>query len=283
MKWCTSQFVQVEKRDRYAPMEDTLPPLIERALRGQPGFLAFYLHNRSRLLGTRASLELAQNLSNRLAQCAPDFPAEIRSLLDYLLRDGQQVVSTTAGEFILMCGVLSLGTCAAVMPEWREEAFTRLAHHAQNSARRVRDGVALALQKMLSADPAVTLERLINLLKEGDCLQMRACVATISETTLLTSPPMIMSALVMQRISLEYLHALPMTERKRADVRVLRQALGYTLSVVTVASPDDGFALMYEMATWNDPDINWVLRENLKKRRLAKFRDYADKVIDLMV
>jgi hypothetical protein len=111
---------------------------------------------------------------------------------------------------------------------------------------------------------------------------MRACLAAVSETALLTSARVVASALIMQRVALEYLHMLPTTERKHTDARVLRQALGYTLSVVTAASPDDGFALMCEIATWNDLDINWVLRENLKKRRLARFRDYTEKVIDLM-
>jgi hypothetical protein len=31
-----------------------------------------------------------------------------------------------------------------------------------------------------------------------------------------------------------------------------------------------------ECATWNDADITWVLRENLRKKRLAKFiRDFV--------
>jgi hypothetical protein len=81
---------------------------------------------------------------------------------------------------------------------------------------------------------------------------------------------------------LERLHALPAAERKRADVRVLRQSLGYTLSVVAAAAPEKGFALMRECATWGDPDINWVLRENLKKKRLAKFAEHTEKVSKLL-
>ncbi len=140
----------------------------------------------------------------------------------------------------------------------------------------------MALQKLLVAAPDETLLMLMDLLDRGDCLQLRVCLAAVSETALLTSIQFVASALIIQRVALEYLHALPTAERKRSDVRVLRQTLGYTLSVVTAASPDDGFALMCEIATWNDPDINWVLRENLKKRRLARFRDYTDKVLALL-
>ena len=267
---------------RYALMEDTLQPLIDRAMAGQPAFLEFYLRDQGRLPGTRANLELAQDLSNHLALLAPDFPGEMRTLLSYLACDEKRVVSNTPGEFVLMCGVLGLGACAAVVPAWREDTFDQLAEYACSPAWRVRESAATALQKLLAAAPDETLLKLLDLLDEGDCLQMRACLAAVSEPALLTSARVVSSALIMQRVALEYLHSLPAEERKIPATRVLRQALGYTLSVVTAASPDDGFALMYEIATWNDPDINWVLRENLKKRRLARFRDYTEKVIALM-
>ncbi len=263
-------------------MEDTLQPLIDRAMAGKPGFLEFYLRDQSRLPGTRANLDLAQDLSNHLALLAPDFPSEMRGLLNHLVRDEKRVVSNTPGEFVLMCGVLSVGACAASVPVWREEGFSQLSRYARSAAWRVREGAAMALQKLLIAAPDEMLLKLMDLLESGDCLQMRACLAAVSETALLASTQVVTSALIMQRVALEYLHMLPAADRKHTDARVLRQALGYTLSVVTAASPDDGFALMCEIATWNDLDINWVLRENLKKRRLARFRDYTEKVIDLM-
>jgi hypothetical protein len=178
--------------------------------------------------------------------------------------------------------VLGFGASAVTVADWREDAFERLANYARSRAGRVRDAAVLALQKLLFAAPDDTLLLLMDLLDRGDCLQLRACLAAISEPTLLTSAQFVASALIMQRVAIEYLHALPAAERRRVDARSLRHALGYTLSVVTAANPDDGFALMCEIATWNDPDINWVLRENLKKRRLAKFREYTGKVIDLM-
>lgn len=263
-------------------MHDTLQSLIERALTDQPGFLEFYLREQSRLPGPRANLELAQDLGQLLAFLAPAFPDEMRVLLDYLARDEKRVATNTPGEFVVLCAVQGFGACAAAMPAWRDEIFSLLAQYACSLSWRVRESTATALQKLLLAAPDETLVLLMNLLDQGDCLQLRACVAAISEPSLLHSPQFISSALIMQRVALECLHSLPASERKRSEVRVLRQALGYTLSVVAAASPEDGFALMCEIATWNDPDINWVLRENLKKRRLAKFRTYTDRVIDLM-
>ncbi|HEY0755482.1 MAG TPA: hypothetical protein VGD98_16110 [Ktedonobacteraceae bacterium] len=263
-------------------MEDTLQPLVERALTNQPGFLEFYLRDQSRLPGPRGNVELAQDLSQHLAFLAPAFPIEVRSLLNHLVREEPLVVINTPGEFVVMCGVLGLGTSAIAVAEWREGILICLAQYARSHSARVRESVALAFQKLLLAAPDETLVFLMDLLDRGDCLQLRACLAAISEPSVLSTVQFISSALIMQRVAIEYLHALPLSERKRADVRVLRQVLGYTLSVVTAANPDDGFALMCDIATWNDVDINWVLRENLKKRRLARFREYTGKVIDLM-
>ncbi|HEU5379325.1 MAG TPA: hypothetical protein VFV38_28215 [Ktedonobacteraceae bacterium] len=263
-------------------MQDTLQPLVMRALAGQPGFLEFYLRDQSRLPGARANVELAQDFSHILAFKAPTCPRETRALLNHLVRDEKHVVSNTPGEFILMCGVLAFGYCAAAIPTWRPDIFPLLTHYACSLAGRVREATALALQRLLVAAPDEILPALRELLERGDCLQQRACLAAISEPSLLESSEFVSAALSMQRAAVERLRALPATQRRRSDVRILRQALGYTLSVVTAACPDSGFALMCEIATWNDPDINWILRENLKKRRLAKFRDYTDKVIDLM-
>ncbi len=263
-------------------MQDTLQSLIERALIGQPGFLEFYLRDQSRLPGARANLELAQDFSQILALKAPHVPHQARVLLRHLMSDEKRVVTNTPGEFVLLCGVLASGYCAAALPLWRLDVFPQLTRYACSLSWRVREATALALQKLLVAAPGEMLSALVELLARGDCLQQRACLAAISEPSLLASAEFVTPALAMQRVAIERLHALPTTQRRHPDVRVLRQALGYTLSVVTAACPDGGFALMCEIATWNDPDINWILRENLKKRRLARFSDYTARVIDLL-
>jgi hypothetical protein len=66
--------------------------------------------------------------------------------------------------------------------------------------------------------------------------------------------------------------ARPAGERRNADVRALRQALGYCWSVAVAADPQPGlrrFALLEAAA---DPDVQWVVRENRKKARLARLR-----------
>ena len=155
-------------------------------------------------------------------------------------------------------------------------------HFACSESWRVREGVAMALQRLLPVIPQETVEYLMELATKGNCFQQRASVAAISEPSLLHDKAMIDAALVIQRFVLERLRELSSTDRKHEDVRALRQSLGYTLSVVAAASPEKGFALMGDCAKWNDTDINWILRENLKKKRLAKFVEHTEKVSKLL-
>jgi hypothetical protein len=140
----------------------------------------------------------------------------------------------------------------------------------------------MAFQRLLPVAPQETIEYLIELATKGNCFQQRASVAAIAEPPLLHTPDTIDAALLIQCLVLERLHALPATVRKHEDVRALRQGLGYTLSVVAAASPEKGFALMRQCAAWDDPDVNWILRENLKKKRLAKFVEHTEKVSKIL-
>src|SRR5579859_1680633 len=264
-------------------MHDTLASLIERALTGNQRPLEFYLRDHSRLPGPRANLELANDVSHLLAASVARHPDSVRSLLNYFANgDRKMVVSNTPAEFIMLCGIISFGTCASIEPEWREETFKLLDHYACSPYWRVREGVAIAYQHLLQADMRATLLRLMNLVTDGNFLQQRAAIATIAEPSLLLTSDLLGSALDLQRIALERLHHVPPLERKCEEFRVLRRTLGYTVSVVTAAVPEQGFALMRECASWSDPDISWILRENLKKKRLAKFAQDTESVAKLL-
>jgi hypothetical protein len=60
-----------------------------------------------------------------------------------------------------------------------------------------------------------------------------------------------------------------MQARKTEDFRVLRQALGYTLSVVAAQVPEEGFDLIDRWLATGDADLCWIVRNNLKKKRLS--------------
>jgi len=60
------------------------------------------------------------------------------------------------------------------------------------------------------------------------------------------------------------------SDRKSESFRVLKKGLGYGLSVAMVACPEKGKELFEKLMRMPDRDINWILRENLKKKRLEK-------------
>ncbi len=255
-------------------MHDTLLSLIERALTGNERPLEFYLRDHSRLPGPRANLELANDVGLLFAASVPKYPENVWKLIDQFANgDRKKVAGNTPEEFIMLCGIIAFGTCAAVYAPWREESFAMLEHYACSTQWRVREGVAIAFQHLLMAIPHDTLIRLTKLAATGNYLQQRAAIASIAEPPLLYNPDLLEPALKIQKIVLDRLRHAPKPDRKTEELRTLRRTLGYTLSVVTVALPEQGFALMRECATWNDSDILWILRENLKKKRLAKFTE----------
>jgi len=261
----------------------TLSSLVERALTGNQRPLEFYLHEQSRLPGPRANLELVNELSYLLAALSAEQPDKVQSVLNYLISDDRsKVVSNTPAEFVVLCGIVAFGACAAAQPKWRGEVFELLEHYACNTCWRVRQGVEIAFQRVLTVAPQETISFLAIMASQGNYFQQRAAIAAIAEPALLYSPEIVQAALSIQRVVLERLHSAPAADRKREDFRALRQTQGYALSVITAVVPEKGFALMRNCATWGDADITWILRENLKKKRLAKFVEYAEGLSKLL-
>lgn len=258
-------------------MHDTLSSLVERALVASPRPLEFYLREHSGLPGPHANINLANDVSSLLAASIPQHPEKVRAILNYWMsNESKTMVSNTPAGFVALCGVLASGFCAAACPEWQDEAFAHLKQYASSPFWKVCDFVAMAYQRLLQADARTTLLQLMELAQSGNYLQQRAAVTTLAEPQLFYSTDLVGPALEVQRVVLASVRTVPAWERRREDFRILRRALGHTVSVVTAAAPAEGFALLAECATWNDADINWVLRENLRKKRLAKFiRDFV--------
>ncbi len=263
-------------------MDETLLPLILRALQDNPRPLEFFLREQSHLPGPRANLKLVDDVSHLLAEVVSTREEDVRRVIEYLTRDEKTLEVNTPGEFVVLCGVLACGVCAAVYAAWRGKVMARLSEFACNASWRVREGTAIAFQRLLEAAPEETSGCLRIWASEGNCWQQRASVAAIAEPAFMNDAVLKEAALDIQRVIVRRFHAIPQSERKREDVRALRQATGYTLSVITAALPEQGFALMRECASWDDADINWILRENLKKKRLAKFSDQVEQLAKIL-
>jgi hypothetical protein len=173
-------------------------------------------------------------------------------------------------EYRAAVGTAGLGRLAVA---GEDDALDLLRAAAGDPRWRVREAVAMALQRIGDADP-VLLREVTDAWAVGTPLEQRAAVAGVCEPRLLRTPAAAAHALALCARVTDALRALPASRRRDADVRTLRQALGYCWSVAVAADPAPGFAalaaLADSVAAAPDDDVRWVLRENLRKARLAK-------------
>jgi hypothetical protein len=59
-------------------------------------------------------------------------------------------------------------------------------------------------------------------------------------------------------------------ERRRDEFRALRKGMGYCWSVAVAAGPAAGKRAMEAWIGHGDLDVQWVMRENLRKKRLER-------------
>jgi hypothetical protein len=142
----------------------------------------------------------------------------------------------------------------------------------------VRELVAAGLQTMLAADWDRTLAALRSWVADGRPLEVRAAAAAVAEPPLLDDPVRGNDALSIQEAAVGVLAAISSAERRKDDVRVLRQGLGYTVGVAVASVPGPGTGLLVRMARSGDPDLSWVVRENMKKARLRRIPEVSTKV-----
>jgi hypothetical protein len=59
-------------------------------------------------------------------------------------------------------------------------------------------------------------------------------------------------------------------DRKSEAFKALRKGLGYGWSVAVVACPEASEPLLEKWFASEDPDVRWIMKENLKKERLSR-------------
>ncbi len=223
-----------------------------------------YFTAHSGLPGPRANLELAQ----AVAEIAD--AAALRSF------------AGSDDEFTALCGVIGLGRLLAAAPEASGEAAEvedELRMRAADARWRVREGAAMALQRLGDAQPArfwSLVDRWTSVAEreprvtDAELLVLRAVVAGVAEPRLVkTATEARRGQAVLRRVT-RLLERVPGEDRRQEGFRVLRQALGYAWSVVLVGAPQEGFELLEGMARSGDRDLEWIVRENLRKTRLVR-------------
>jgi hypothetical protein len=207
-----------------------------------------YLAANSNLPGPRGNLELVAAFADIAA------PAMVRRM------------AASPDEYEAACGAVGLGRLLA---EGGGAAAAELRALANDERWRVREGVAMGLQRLGDAD----MDRLIALAAEwatGSPLVQRAAAAGICEPRLLATAEAAGAALhLLDEITAD-VTSQPPARRRDPDVRTLRQALGYCWSVAIAAAPDEGFTRLERWATTDDPDVRWIVKENLGKKRLER-------------
>lgn len=205
-----------------------------------------YLDARSGLPGPRGNIELALAVAD-LGDAA---------LFDELIASGD--------EYRTFCGVVGLGKAAAA-----PRVAARLRKLSKDRRWRVREAVAMGLQRLGDVDlPSLELI-VLEWADDRHPLVQRAAAAAICEPRLLRAPEVAATAVEVCRRCTAGLVARPADERRDADLRTLRQGLGYCWSVAVAADPRPGLAAFAALDE-TDADVAWIVRKNRGKKRLAR-------------
>jgi hypothetical protein len=245
------------------------------------GVLEHYLASRSTLPSPSMNLALvrgfAYGVGEIVAQSNPPVVALAKLLDGWAALSVESTPTNDPREILVSAAALSYGQVAVKRSEWWDDEIAKLHQLAADKRWRVRDHVAQALQLMLEADWSRTHVTLMDwVVCEDAPLVLRAAAAAVAEPTLLTDESRKDDALGVQAQAIMQFVEFPAERRKDDDTRALRQALGYTLSVVTAAYPVEGFQLLERLAALPDEDVAWIVRENIHKKRLGKWQDRLD-------
>lgn len=220
-----------------------------------------YLLEHSGLPGPRGNIELAQAA------------ADVRSateLRQWAALDAGAAPTGTADEFLSFCGVVGLGRLLA---EGDAGALAELRPHAGDSRWRVREAVAMAVQRWAVVDFDAALAAMRDW-AGGSWLERRGAAAGLCEPVLLTDAERVRAVLAVLAEATAGVTGADAEQRHSDEFKALRKGLGYCWSVAVAAAPELGRpvfeALVDEAESSGDRDLRWVVRENLRKRRLER-------------
>jgi hypothetical protein len=214
-----------------------------------------FLLEESGLPGPRGNIELAQAVAEE---------GDEEMFKRFLSFDSERAPTNSPPEFLAFCGVLGLGK---LLSEGRMEVFKTLRPYASDPRWRIREGVAMALQRLGVVDMDSLLHEMENW-SVGNLLERRAAAAALCEPNLLREQERTERVL---RILDEITASIQSVEDRKSDeFKALRKGLGYCWSVAVAASPEAGKEAMQRWFSSNDKDVLWIMKQNLRKKRLAR-------------
>ena len=214
-----------------------------------------YLLRKSGLPGPRGNIELAKVVADE---------GDLQLFQRYIVYTADKAPTNSPYEFLAFCGIVGLGRLTA---EGDHNFLKILRRYASDPRWRIREAVAMALQRLGDGD----MEQLIEEMRDwsqGTPLEQRAAAAALCEPRLLGQAEHAWEVLqILDRVttSLERID-----NRRSEDFLTLRKGLGYCWSVAVVALPVEGKVLMEKWLAKTDKDVQWIMKENLRKARLAR-------------
>ncbi len=214
-----------------------------------------FLLAESGLPGPRGNLELANAVADE---------GDRARFEDYLAYSADRAPTNDPHEFLAFCGVLGMGRLLA---EGDPNVLAVLRTHASDPRWRLREAVAMALQRWGRVDMDALLEEMARW-SRGGTLEMRAAAAALCEPVLLQDPRH--EARVFEILDTITAAVAQAEDRRSDEFKALRKGLGYCWSVAVAAFPGQGKSAMQRWFASDDRDVRWVMKQNLKKKRLTR-------------
>jgi hypothetical protein len=217
-----------------------------------------FLLDESGLPGPRGNIELAQVVADLGTPKRFD---------RYLTWTPDRAPVGSREEFLAFCGTVGLGRLAA---DGDRSVLPRIRELASDPRWRVREAVAMALQRLGAVDMRALLTEM-RAWAGGNDYERRAAAAALCEPVLLGRTKDVRAVLrILDRITA----GLARSDDRRSEAfRALRKGLAYCWSVAVAAAPDAGRPSMERWMRSDDPDVRWVMRQNLAKKRLTRAGD----------
>jgi hypothetical protein len=214
-----------------------------------------FLLRESGLPGRRANLELAQAVADE---------GDGELFKRYLAFDPGKAPVNSPHEFLAFCGVVGSGRLVA---EGKRKVLETLRPYASDPRWRIREGVAMALQRLGRVDMDSLLQEMEDW-SQGNLLEKRAAAAALCEPNLLHEEQHVEQVL---QILDEITASIRDVEDRRSDeFKALRKGLGYCWSVAVIALPEKGKKMLEAWFPSDDKDVLWIMKQNLRKKRLTR-------------
>lgn len=214
-----------------------------------------YLMEESGLPGPRGNLELIKAVAELGSE---------EQFLHLISFTAEKAPVNSPEEFLAACGTVGLGRLVA---EGKAKYMKLLRGFASDSRWRTREAVAMALRLYGEGHMDELIDEM-RLWSEGNNYEKGAAAAALCEPRLLSNKEQ--AGRVLEILDGITKSIIDIKDRKDEGFIALRKGMAYCWSVAIVYNSDEGKRKFEKWIGYQDKDISWIIRENLKKDRLKR-------------